>query len=283
MTMRTQPTARQIRLGTELRRVREAAGVSAREVGGVLGASSSHMSQIEAGSSGISEERVRRLAAHCACADGELIEALVEMATDRTRGWWTEYANVLPPGFLDLAELEHHARSLREVAITYVPGILQTEEYARAVYAYAVPPLPASELDPRVEHRMQRRVVFQGDASIQYEAVIHESALRIRVGDRRIAREQLAQLLDLSAAPDVTLRIIPFDVDGFAGAECAMVFAGGPIPRLDTVLRDAPHGTAFLDAESQLARFRTLFRKVEGVSLGPRESRDFIHRTAKEL
>jgi hypothetical protein len=81
----------------------------------------------------------------------------------------------------------------------------------------------------------------------------------------------------------MTVRVIPFDVDGFAGAECAMVFAGGAIPRLDTVLRDAPHGTAFLDAQSQLAGFRTLFRKVEASSFGSRESRDFIHRMAKDL
>lgn len=99
MTMRNQPTARQVRLGTELRRLREAAGKSAREVAGLLGSSSTHMSQIEAGSSGISEERLRRLAAHCTCTDQELIEALVGMAADRTRGWWEEYRGVLPTPF----------------------------------------------------------------------------------------------------------------------------------------------------------------------------------------
>src|ERR671919_1087516 len=116
MPPRSQPTARQVRLGTELRRLREAAGTTAREVAGFLGSTSAQMSQMEAGIAGVSEERVRRLAAHYRCADVALIDALVEMATDRTRGWWEAYRDRLPPVFLDLAELQHHAMFLQEIA-----------------------------------------------------------------------------------------------------------------------------------------------------------------------
>jgi len=283
MTMRNQPTARQVRLGTELRRLREAAGKSAREVAGLLGSSSTHMSQIEAGSSGISEERLRRLAAHCACADEELIEALVGMATDRTRGWWEEYRGVLPTPFLDLSELDHHAAFRHDVAVIHVPGLLQTEDYARALFSYMAPELPRSEVDPRVSHRMRRRVIIERPDPITYEAVIHEAALRIRVGDRPVSRAQLERILEYSEAEHVTVRVIPFDLDGFAGAGSAMGYLGGPVPRLDTVVRDAPHGTAFVDSEAQLAHFRTLFRKIEEASLSPGHSRDFIRKMAKEL
>lgn len=283
MTMRTQPTARQVRLGSELRKLREAAGKPAKEVAGLLGSSSAHMSQIEAGSSAISEERLRRLAAHCACTDRELIEALVAMATDRTRGWWEEYRGVLPPVNLDLAELEHHATSLREVVITYVPGLFQTPDYARAVFGYMRPELPESELTPRVEHRMKRRTVIEGNAPTPYDVIVHEFALRVRVADRHVSRAQLRQILDLMELEHVTVRVIPTDQDGFGGAGASMMYMGGPVPQLDTGLRETATGTAFIDAEPQLKTLRTLFHKVEEATLDPNASRDFIHRLSKEL
>lgn len=280
---RKHATVRQERLGRELRRLREAAGLTAREAAHALGTISVTMSRIESGLMGVSEARIRRMATQYACADAQLIDALVEMATDRTRGWWEEYRAVLPPGFLDLAELEHHARFLRVVSTAHVPGLLQTEDYARAVFAYVVPELPPGDLESRVAHRMRRRVVVERDGAVEYEAVIHEGVLRTRVADRRTARAQLEEILGQSERPNVTVRVIPFDVDGFAGANSAMVYAGGSVPQLDTAKRDAPQGGPFLDAASQLLRFRTLFRKVESASLDPARSRDFIHRLAKEL
>ncbi|WP_155054032.1 helix-turn-helix domain-containing protein [Streptomyces blattellae] len=282
MAPRSQPTARQVRLGTELRRLREAAGLKAREIAGLLNSTSAQISQVEAGLSGVSEERVRRLAAHYACTDAALVEALVAMATDRTRGWWEEFRGVLPPVFLDVAELEHHATFLREVVITHIPGLFQTSDYARAVFGYMVPELPPSELEPRVEHRMRRRVAIEGEAAAEYETIVHEFALRLLVADRKVARAQLAEILR-QIERGHTVRVIPLDTTGFAGAGSEMMYVGGPLPRLDTVLRDFPHGTAFLDAESQLDRFRMFFRKVESAALGPVPSRDFIHRIAKEL
>lgn len=91
------------------------------------------------------------------------------------------------------------------------------------------------------------------------------------------------KLLERSESDDVTVRVIPFDLDGFARAASSMTYAGGPVPKLDTVVRDVPHGSAFIDSEAQLSAFRTRFRKVEAVSLDPDRSRDFIHKLAQEL
>jgi transcriptional regulator with XRE-family HTH domain len=283
MTTRREPTARQMRLAVELRRLRDAAGLSARQAAALLGVSSVQISHIESGLSGVSEERLRRLASHYACTDSEFIDALVAMANDRTRGWWEEYRGVLPTSFLDMSELDHHALSRHEVAVLYVPGLLQTEDYARAVFSARVPELTDDELESRVCHRMARRVIIEGPSPISYELVIHEAALRIRVGDRATARTQLTRLLGLSEADHITVRVIPFDLDGFARAGSTMTYVGGPVPKLDTVVRDVPHGSAFIDSEAQLSAFRTRFRKVEEASLEAQPSRDFIHRLAKEL
>ena len=281
--MRREPTARQTRLATELRRLREAAELSAREAATLLGVSPAQITHIESALAGVSEKRLRLLAANYSCLDDELIDALATMATDRTRGWWEEYRELLPAPFLDLAELEHHATFLREVQFLYIPGVLQTEEYARAVYGYRVPELPCEDLELRVQHRMRRKVILEGPSPTPYEAVIHEAALRIMVSDRAASRAQLAQLVELSEADHIAVRVIPFDLEGFAGATSAMTYAGGALSRLDTVVRDGPHGAAFIDSEAQLGAFRTLFHKVEAVSLAPERSRDFIHRLTKEL
>ncbi|MFI6543201.1 helix-turn-helix domain-containing protein [Streptomyces prunicolor] len=283
MPRRKQPTARQARLGAELQKLREAAGLTGREAAAALGTDAGRLSQIESGVAGVSEDTVRRLAANFACADGKLVGALVAMATDRTSGWWEEYQGVLPTAYFDLAELDHHATFRHDVAVTHVPGLFQTEAYARALFSYMNPEFPESELDHRVAHRMKRKVIIEGLAPIPYETVIHEAALRIKVAGRTAFRAQLARILELSEAEHVTVRVIPFELDAFAGAGGAMVHLGGVVPRLDTVVRDAPHGTAFLDSEAQLEHFRKLFRKVKGESLDPAQSRDLIHQLAKDL
>ncbi|MFC8430313.1 helix-turn-helix domain-containing protein [Streptomyces sp. NPDC057253] len=277
MVQRREPTARQMRLGVELRRLREAAGLTTIEASALLGVNRVQITHIESGITGVSEQRVRRLASHYACTDQDFVDALVSMATDRTRGWWEEYRGLLPTPFLDLSELEHHARFLHHVAVLYVPGLLQTEDYARAVFSSRLPELPDEELELRIQHRTARQRI-----AIPYQALIHEAALRIRVKDRATSKAQLARLLELSEAEHVTLRAIPFDLDDFA-ASSTMTYAGGPLPKLDTVVRDAPHGSVFIDSEAQLSIYRTRFHMVEAVSLEPNESRDFIHRLAKEL
>lgn len=283
MAPRSHPTARQVRLGAELRKLREAAGLKAREVAAFLDSTSAQMSQMEAGISGVSAERVRRLAAHYGCTDEPFIDALAAMAGERVRGWWDDYRGVLPQVNLDMAEAGHHATFLYEVAITYLPGMLQTPDYARSVFAYMRPELPASELEPRVEHRMRRRVIIERDPPTPYEVVVHEFALRIRVSDRRTQLSQLRFILDEIERGHATVRIVPVDQDGFAGADASMMYVGGPVPKLDTGILDAPTGTLFIDSEAHLNRLRTLFRKVKESSLDPSGSRDLIHRLTKEL
>ena len=278
MVLRREPTARQMRLGIELRRLREAAGLTAVEAAALLGAGRVQISHIESGLTGVSEQRLRRMASHYACTDEEFIDALVGMATDRTRGWWEEYRGLLPTSFLDLSELDHHASFRREVAVLFVPGLLQTEHYARAVFSSRVPELTSEELELRVRHRMTRQEI-----AVPYEVVIHEAALRIRVSNRAGSRAQLTHLAELSEADHITLRVIPFDLDDFSRASSTMTYVGGPLSKLDTVVRDAPHGSVLIDSEAQLNAYRTRFRKVEAVSLESERSRDFIHKLANEL
>ncbi|KOG88592.1 DUF5753 domain-containing protein [Streptomyces varsoviensis] len=284
MPARDNPTARQARLGAELRKLRERAGRAAREAAGLLSTDQAKISHTESGRIGVSEERIRRLATFYSCDDTELIDALCAIAREhRGQFWWDEYRGLLAPGFLDIAELEHHATFMRSMQSVTMPGIFQTEEYARAIYAGHVPTLPSDEADVRVEHRMRRRSIFERQDPPRFEAVIHEAALRMRFGGRKVARAQLEYLMEVSEWPSVTVRVIPFTCESFIEATQPVLYAGGVVPQLDTVQIDSASGGRFLDADAELKKYRALLDTAEAAALDATESRQLIHHIAREL
>lgn len=284
MPPRDNPTARQARLGTELRKLRDRAGRTAREAAGLLSTDQARISHIEAGRIGISEDRIRRLASFYTCDDSALIEALCAIAREhRGQYWWDEYRGILPPGFLDVAELEHHAAYLRYLQPVTFPGVLQTEGYARALFSSVLPKPPAAEVDARVEHRMRRKGIFDREAPPDLESIVHEAALRMRIGGRKVAREQLEYIMEMSEKPDVMLRIIPFASEDFTSLTQTVLYAGGIVPQLTTAHIDNSYEGRFLDAAAELERNQTLLDFAEQASLEPDESRSFIHHIAREL
>ncbi|MFC9221085.1 helix-turn-helix domain-containing protein [Streptomyces hygroscopicus] len=283
MAPKQAPTVRQRRLGAELRRLREEAGMSAPIVAGLLGTDRTMISNIESGRFGISEERLRRLASIYQCDDSTLIDALAEMTGRRKPGWWEEYRGKIPPGFLDVSEIEAHAVRLRTVQTAHLPGMFQIEEHARALFDLIVPPLPRLEVELRVTHRLTRRTVVTGDDPVPYVGVIHEAALRMQIGGRRVARSQLDHLLEESERDNITLLVIPFEAGGFPMAGDSVLYAEAPNLRLDTVHMDSPTGAVFIDSPTQLANFRKRLRLIEEMALSPKNSRDLIYAIAKDL
>ncbi|MBT2524163.1 helix-turn-helix transcriptional regulator [Streptomyces sp. ISL-99] len=283
MAPRQAPTIRQRRFGTELRRLREAAGMSAPTAANLLGADRTAISNIEAGRFGISEDRLRRLASIYECGDEALIDALALMTGGRKGGWWDEYRGRIPPGFLDVSELEHDAARLRTIQTALLPGLFQTEDYARATFELPVPPLRRLEVELRVEHRLTRQSVITGPEPVPYVGAIHEAALRMQLGSRSIARAQLQHLLKESERPNVTLLVIPFTAGGFPLLDSSVLYAEAQNRHLDTVQLDSPTGAVFIDSPTQLANFRTRLDLSEEVALTPDRSREFIHTIVKEL
>ncbi|MBB1252388.1 helix-turn-helix domain-containing protein [Streptomyces sp. OF3] len=281
MPPRKAPTARQRRLGSELRKIREHAGLTLVDAAALLSTDRTSISNTESGRFGVSGERVRTWASLYGCPDESYTDALVRMAEERGKGWWEDYRNQLSAGALDLAELEHHARALRAVQIMHIPGLLQTEEYADAVFQEAVPKLNGATLRRRLSHRLRRRDVLDRPDPLQCTFLIHEAALRMTFGSRKIAHAQLDYLLKQSERDNVTVRVIPFDVGGFPNAGSSTLYAYGEVPQLDTVQTDTPHGPAFLDAETRLANYRAVLDRTQEKSLSPKKSRDFIQHIAQ--
>ncbi|MFH8369023.1 helix-turn-helix domain-containing protein [Streptomyces sp. NPDC018031] len=283
MSPRSAPTARQRRLGAELRKMREHAGMSVAQAGEQLGTDRTRISNMEAGRLGMSEERLRSLAAIYQCGEQAYVDALAAMAIERVNGWWEEYRGALSAGVLDLAELEHHALSLRGYQPMYMPGLLQTEAYAKALFAMAVPEPTPVQMRRRLSHRLRRRDVLDRDNPPDCTFLIHESALRMGFGGSKVAQEQLTHVLEASERENVTVRVIPFAAGGFAAADNSILHAAGPVPRLDTVQLDVATGVTLVDAETLLANYRLILDRMEEKSLPPAGTRDFIHALAQQL
>ncbi|AZM47087.1 transcriptional regulator [Streptomyces sp. WAC 06738] len=283
MPPRSNPTARQRRLGAELRKLREAAGLSTEQAAAVLATNRTVITSTEAGRHGISPERVRRLACNYECADPELVDALVRMAADRTRGWWEDFRGVLPPTFLDIAELEWFATALRMATMTHIPGPFQTEAFARALFDAAIPPLPADEFDARVAHRVRRHEALTRPDGPAYTALVHEAALRTEVGGRKVLREQLQHVLAMADHENVTVRAIPFSAGAIPGSGQALLYADGDVPSLDTVQLDRTNAAEFLHLDGQLRKYRLHLDRMQQMSLPPAETRDLIHDLIHQL
>ncbi|MGW0082465.1 helix-turn-helix domain-containing protein [Streptomyces sp. NPDC003393] len=278
------PTLRQRRLGAELRKLRERAGLTVTQAAGHLGVNQGRVSMIETGRSALSADRVRALASAYECSDGALVDALAAMTGRRKRGWWEEYREHLPAALVDVAELEEYASGLRVALAMHIPALLQTTDHARALFRAVVPAMRQYEIEHRLTYRMKRQGILYREAPPPYAAIIHESALRMGFGGPDIRRGQLGHILDMSELPHVTVRVIPFDTEYYPSTGQSFDYVEGPVPQLDTVQLDTHHGgCGFLDADAQLGKYRAVLDHMESCALGPAESRDFIQNLIRDI
>jgi hypothetical protein len=268
----------------ELRRMREHVGLSLAEAAALHRVDKTAISNTESARFGVSADRVRVWAANYSCPDPGYVDALADMAKERSgSNWWDEFRGGIASYMLDLAELEYHAVSLRHVQITHLPGLLQHEDYARAVFSEAVPPLSAEALDLQVDFRMRRGALLDRTDPPACSFLLHEAALRMLFGEPAIVRRQLQHLLQQSEREAVTLRVLPFAAGGFPSAGSSTMYASGPVRQLDTVQIDVPNGVTFLESETHLTNYGTVLDRLERRSLEPGPSRDFIHNVLNEL
>ncbi|MFD7901109.1 helix-turn-helix domain-containing protein [Kitasatospora sp. NPDC059747] len=281
MPPRSNPTLRQRRLGIELRRMRELAGLGGTQLGRAVGMSPAQVTQMESGRIGISADRLRVIAAACSCTNEAFIDALATIITERGRGWWEEYRGTLSDDFLDVAELEGHAQRLDLFTITFIPGLLQTGAYASAVFSRAFPTPARHEIDLRTAFRMQRQLTVRSGAT-PLTAFVHEAALRMQFSGPKVLVEQLGALVEDSQKPGISVRVVPFDIETLPGPSENFTYAHGPLPELDTVQMDTGHGSQIYNSPPKLGFFREILTHMGSVALSQDESRGFIERVKEE-
>ncbi|MDH6119585.1 helix-turn-helix transcriptional regulator [Kitasatospora sp. GAS204B] len=283
MALRTNPTLRQRRLGTELRRMREQAGLGGSQLARQLGINPAHVTQMESGKTGLSVERLYTIAGMCMCDNQPLLEALADVIADRGKGgWWEEYRGVLPVDYLEVAELEGHAKRIASFAMVYIPGLLQTRSYASALFARGPLPLLPQEVDLRTTFRLRRQQVVRSGGT-PYLALVHEAALRGQYGGRDVLIGQLASLVEDYEHPGISIRIVPFEVADFPIPSEDLTHLTGPVPELDTVQADASYGSHVFDLPAHLSRYRATLEHIRSVALSEDESRSFIRSIMEEM
>jgi transcriptional regulator with XRE-family HTH domain len=228
------PTVLRILLGAQLRRLREAKGITLEEAGHKIRASHSKMSRLELGRVGFKDRDVADLLTEYGVHDEQerdMLRALARQAN--AQGWWHVYADIMASWFEAYVGLEEAASTVRTYEVQFVPGLLQTEAYARAVTMLGYADAPAEEIERRVKLRMARQRLLHVDDPLQLWAVVDEALLRRPLGGPAVMREQVQHLIEVTAMRNVTLQVIPFHSGGHAAA-------GGPFSILRFAEPDLP-------------------------------------------
>jgi hypothetical protein len=206
-------------LGAHLRKLRETKGVSREDAGWEIRASESKISRMELGRVGFKERDVTDLLTLYGLDDADERDRLLALARDANMpGWWHRYSDVLPTWFQPYLGLETAAALIRTYEVQFVPGLLQTKEYARAVVTLGHGRATTEEIERRVSLRMARQQLLTRPDPPQLWAVVDEAALRRPIGGNDVMRAQLETLIEATALPNVRLQVIPFMAGGHAAA-----------------------------------------------------------------
>jgi transcriptional regulator with XRE-family HTH domain len=278
------PTVRRKRLTVELRRLREQAGLTCEDVGHRLECSGTRISRMETGRIGARPGDVRELLEIYGVTGAEA-DSLVQLARDaRRKGWWHAYGRVLPPWFEAYVGLESDAARLHEFQPSVVPGLLQTEEYARAILRNAPHAGRGEDIDLRVALRMRRQAILDRPAPPQVQVVLGESVLWMQAGGPAVMRAQLLRLADLAARPGLTLQVLPLRSAAHAqpvGPFTMLEFADLADPTM--VYLEHLTGSLLLEEEEEVQRYRAMFDHLRAGAVGPGPSAELIARTAAGL
>jgi transcriptional regulator with XRE-family HTH domain len=246
---RSGPTALRIALGTQLRRLREASNLTTGEAAEAIRATHSKISRLERGRTGAKQRDVADLLSLYGVTDEAEREELLILARQASApGWWQQYSDVLPRWFELYIGLEKAASVIRTYEVQFVHGLMQTEDYARAVILIANAHAPAAEIDRRVSVRMRRQQLLTQPGAPELWAVLDEAALRRPPDGPKVMRAQLERLLQLTDLPNVTLQIVPFDTGPHAAAGGPFTILRFPEPDLpDLVYLEQLNSALYLD------------------------------------
>jgi transcriptional regulator with XRE-family HTH domain len=282
---RSAPSVRGRQLARELRRLREAAGLTGEAAAVSLGWSSAKVSRIETARTPVAASDLPPLLALYG-ATGAEAERLEWMAqTARERGWWRIYADDLPSEYTTYIGLEAEASSVTYYLATVLPGLLQTEDYARAVLQSIIL-LPPGEVERRVQVRRtrQRRLDETDGTSLNLLAVLDESVLRRRVGGLEVMRDQLGHLVDLAGHPNIAIQVLPYSAGAHAATSGPFTILTVPHYRdTEIVYVELMGGGLFIEDEQEVYRYTLVIDDLRAAALDTAESIAFINKIITEL
>ncbi|WP_439675391.1 helix-turn-helix domain-containing protein [Embleya sp. MST-111070] len=282
------PTVRRRQLAKKLLALRLAAGLDQEDVARVLECDDSKISRIETGRSGVRPMDLRALLALYGMTDGAEIEEMVQAARQsRRRGWWVQYS--LGKSFASFVALEEEASRIRAFENQLVPGLLQTEAYARAVYKETGRVTDPRQVDAFVKVRQKRQAIVarrgssghEGDVELWF--IVGEAVLRHEIGEPHVRIEQLQRLIEVSELPRVELQVLPIASGLYAAVGGSFNLLSFQAGEADVAYEDTGTSGIFVEDAEQVAHYDRAFRRLTAGAMPVLESRRFIESIVKEL
>ncbi|WP_433134361.1 helix-turn-helix domain-containing protein [Micromonospora sp. CA-240977] len=281
----TGPTVLRMLLGAQLRRLRESSGVTREGAGWEIRSSESKISRMELGRVGFKERDVSDLLTLYGVTEEHERDALLKLARDaNSPGWWHRYGDVLPTWFQSYLGLEAAAALIRSYEVQFVPGLLQTREYARAVVLLGHGTAGPDEIDRRVALRMQRQQLLHRQGPPQLWAVVDEAALRRPIGGPEVMRGQLTALIEATKSPNIRLQVIPFAAGGHAaagGAFTILRFGDQELP--DIVYIEQLTSAIYLDKRDDLDYYAVAMERLCVEAEPPERTADILRGLLDDL
>jgi transcriptional regulator with XRE-family HTH domain len=266
------PTLRRRRLGTELKRCRENAGLTQETVSRHFEWHAAKVTRIETARVAVTPRDVRDLLTLYGVPEGEFREAMVELARQsRQRTWWTDYRDLMRAG--NFVGLEQEATSMRVWEPLVLPGLLQTEAYMRALLRTGRSTDTPANIDRRVALRLKRQARLNAANPLDLAAIVDESVIRRVIGGSEVTHEQLSHLIEMTQLPNVTMRVLPFDAGEhpFLGGSAALL-EFRETTHLDVVYLEGLAGDFYEEQPSEVARYREELERLSARALDPRMS-----------
>lgn len=285
---RPSPVVQRRRLRTELRKARQNASLTQEQVAEAMDWSLSKVIRIEAGTVGISTTDLKALLSHYRLDDPDTTSQLVALArAARERSWWSVYRDVAPPGLLQLIGYEAASYIIRNFETLLVPGLLQTEDYARAIVLALDEGATAERVNALVEIRMRRQEQLDRDDPPLLFFILDEATVRRPIGGRDVMRRQIHHLIEMAAKSNVTIEIVPFTAGAHPGLRGPFVIIEFPDPGDDDVLYLEARGDLTIRGDiseaGEVSAHREVFEQLRGLSLGPDGSSAYLHKLAAEM
>jgi hypothetical protein len=274
-----------ILLGAHLRRMRERAGITREDAGYHIRASGSKISRMELGRVSFKERDVIDLLSFYGVNDAEERHSLIQLTREANAApWWQKYQDAAPDWFGLYVGLEEAAQLIRIYEVQFVPGLLQTEDYARAVVMQGAPGLEPDEVDRRVALRLGRQKLLTRDNAPRLWAIVDEAALRRPMGGRDVLAAQIERLMDAVGEPNITLQVMPFKYGGHAaegGAFTIMRFPEADLP--DMVYMEYLTGALYIEKPEEVERYAAVMERLSVAGTSPERTREILAGLLKEI
>jgi transcriptional regulator with XRE-family HTH domain len=275
------PTVLQLQLGKELKRLREARGWTLAEAVEVLGNQATKLSRLENGQSSVRPLDVRILCEALGATPEETAWAVETAKHCNQRGRWGGYRSIYHKNYRMAVDLEQDASTIDHYQNEIVPGLLQTEDYMRAIFASISVPLSSEDLEKGVQARLERQQVLVKSNAPQVGFVISESAVLRFAGSDKVMRDQIRHMVEVADLPNVRLQILPFKAHTYPRGslrpfEIFRILSPGKSEPLEYVYLEEYDGGHYRDDNESINTFRGLWRRHMGVALGPAQSKELL-------